>query len=397
MKRSSLIPFVLLCFQISLYADIAPGCGEASGNFKPMNNNDIQLFSETIDITLFDNYYAVEVNYVFKNHGSKQEVLVGFPDNSRFEDVYDFIASENGKQFEIETKQSDWEPAHQKWLTCDPTNSRKIDQFLCFSLKFDSSETKYIKNTYRGKYFHSYRSGCSRSFYYILTSGAFWKDKIHSAEVRLHATLEANRFDLSCSNFNGDEANLAGFSKKYLDFEPTKELSFSLYCKNDFIPYRASSSLDSVNNIGYDIYNILDGKQYTAWVEGAEGDGQGEWFEIYNPSRSPIKVSSISIVNGFNYNPEIYKQNGRVHTLKVTFSFNAHYYNHFYMHEDPHKKLMTKAEFIYELEDTPDIQILYLDYPIVATDIRFEIVHTYRGEKYEDTAISEVIVNTVEE
>jgi hypothetical protein len=47
--------------------------------------------------------------------------------------------------------------------------------------------------------------------------------------------------------------------------------------------------------------------------------------------------------------------------------------------------------FTFDLKDTPDIQYLRFKEPILATDIEIKIADVYKGLKYKDTAISEIV------
>ncbi|EMY77769.1 hypothetical protein LEP1GSC060_2231 [Leptospira weilii serovar Ranarum str. ICFT] len=68
--------------------------------------------------------------------------------------------------------------------------------------------------------------------------------------------------------------------------------------------------------LDYDPRNVFDGKFQTGWCEGKTGDdGVGESVTISFPSA--IRLSEISVVNGYARSEDSYKNNNRVSSLKV--------------------------------------------------------------------------------
>lgn len=79
---------------------------------------------------------------------------------------------------------------------------------------------------------------------------------------------------------------------------------------------RASSTLKG----GYEASNLLDGRGDTAWCEGVDGDGLGEWVEltvVSAPSADYCGLEGLVIVPGYAKNQAIYESNGRVTALEV--------------------------------------------------------------------------------
>jgi len=79
---------------------------------------------------------------------------------------------------------------------------------------------------------------------------------------------------------------------------------------------RASSTLKG----NYDVSNLLDGRADTAWCEGVDGDGVGEWVElsVANAPQVPYcQLQGLVIVPGYARNQVIYEANGRVEALEV--------------------------------------------------------------------------------
>lgn len=158
----------------------------------------------------------------------------------------------------------------------------------------------------------------------------------------------------------------------------------SWYCGAHYYT-EASSSLPSDGKNVYDKSSIFDDDVRTAWVEGTDGYGIGQHIEFFFPEGSP-QATDCYIVNGYNKNEKTWKNNSRVKTLDV-YSEN---------------KLIATVH----LKDTrdeqrftfPDTIPLYKNLTkrvidgksIEGSAIKFVITDIYKGDIYDDTAISEL-------
>ena len=150
------------------------------------------------------------------------------------------------------------------------------------------------------------------------------------------------------------------------------------------VDVEASSTLEPQGKHSYDAENILDGSRNDAWVEGVAGDGIGEKISITKsydtasgalvPEEESVFYSELCIVNGLARTEKVWKENGRVKSLKF-------YYNDEYLGN-------------IELEDTMKPQFISLSGLNLAArnneknTFSFEIADVYPGDKYEDTAIT---------
>ena len=161
-----------------------------------------------------------------------------------------------------------------------------------------------------------------------------------------------------------------------------------------------SSSLPASGS-DYSADNLLDGDLTTAWVEGVCGHGRGEYFSIQAPLFTDYldpetiaedgidmigyPVSMIVVYNGYQKSPELYQTNGRVRTLMLW--------------------LNGERLCFVELEDTPEPQMIEVmdlflynipGYEGISLNdgdtVRLEILEVYPGTKYEDTAVSEILI-----
>jgi hypothetical protein len=377
--------FLLLFYSIvSSFADDAPMALLPGGNVQPINNNDIQLSSERIDITLFDDYYEVEVNYQFINHGKEQTVIMGIPSSKEIK-VIDLKIELNGVKLQTQTKPGSWNfDIHSKYLHADPTSIMEaLNSFECFEVNFRDGETKHIKDSFKQNYVSG--RGGSVSFYYVLTTGSLWKDKINSIELYVHTENAPSTYNMAKASFNGETRSLEKFVQTYTDIEPINDLFFTANIYRDFDVKEASSVLNPNGKINYDPGNVKDNNKSTAWVEGVNGYGIGEKIKFttnisYNYG-TILELDSIGIINGYAKSLITFNENSRVKRLIIRASMESAF-----DYEEGDKPLI----FVFTLKDTPKMQYLRFKTPVNATEIEFEIADVFKGSKYPDTAISEI-------
>ena len=139
------------------------------------------------------------------------------------------------------------------------------------------------------------------------------------------------------------------------------------------IKVSASSHLKTKKNLNsYHPKNILDNNKNTAWVEGVDTDGVGEYLEFHFLNSRDIK--SITITNGYAKNKKIFKANGRVKELEAILDNGTN---------------TVKLS----LKDSMKSQKLKVDFKKVRS-IQLRIISVYKGRKYNDTAMSEVSFGT---
>lgn len=129
----------------------------------------------------------------------------------------------------------------------------------------------------------------------------------------------------------------------------------------------ASSELFE-NNISYLDENVLDGVLSTAWVEGVIGQGIGEEITLYFNGNYYIKGFEMNA--GYHKSMDLYKKNSRPKCLRISYS-------------DGSSELC-------ELKDVYGKQKISLNNRVKTSYLTFTIESVYPGNKYEDTAISEI-------
>jgi|GEM_PF-1523920 len=139
-----------------------------------------------------------------------------------------------------------------------------------------------------------------------------------------------------------------------------------------FTVVTASSVLPAADGNTYVPENATDGNRQTAWVEGIDGDGIGEWIQLSTPDGSEYFISSITISPGYQKSDDIRTRNGEPTKVKMEIADGS------YMDItlDPTK---------------PDTTVTFN--AVKTSSVKLTIEEVKPGTKYSDTAITEVSVN----
>jgi zinc-ribbon domain/F5/8 type C domain len=131
----------------------------------------------------------------------------------------------------------------------------------------------------------------------------------------------------------------------------------------------ASSSLKATPIADFRPTNLLDGDLATAWNEGADGVGVGEWVRFQ--FSEPIPLARIEIANGYQRDAERFAGNVRVKNIELQYSDGA--------------------TQVVQLLDTQGLQVI----KPAAQDtewIKLTILSVYPGYEWQDAALSELRV-----
>lgn len=142
--------------------------------------------------------------------------------------------------------------------------------------------------------------------------------------------------------------------------------------RSGFETYCVSSMLKPQFGNSYGAANLFDASTGTAWVEGASGNGIGEWITVEFENQRRVK--SIHVQNGYQKNPDIFSKNNRVRQIRVLFSGGE--------------------SQIFILEDKLSAQLLTLRPPVTAYWMQLIIDDVWAGNKYTDTAITKLLVSS---
>ncbi|MGH8910475.1 MAG: NADase-type glycan-binding domain-containing protein [Egibacteraceae bacterium] len=129
----------------------------------------------------------------------------------------------------------------------------------------------------------------------------------------------------------------------------------------------ASSTLPPAGQVTYAAANLLDGDPSTAWNEGAQGTA-GEWVQLQLAQEA--RITGLLVWNGYQ-KAEQFTQNGRVQRLLIETG---------------------GRRFTVELLNVRGSQAVQLPQPVRASTIRLTIDTVFPGDRYPDTALSEIQV-----
>jgi hypothetical protein len=145
----------------------------------------------------------------------------------------------------------------------------------------------------------------------------------------------------------------------------------SWYCGCTLDSIWATSTLSPTSTDIHKANNIHDFSLKTAWVEGKIGAGESEFITFQFPKQES-SITSVKIYNGYMKSAKTWKENGRVKTLKL------------FVNDAPiallHLKDSCGAQ-TFDIDACKDPKLLLL---------KFQIVDTFKGDKHDDTAISEL-------
>jgi len=133
----------------------------------------------------------------------------------------------------------------------------------------------------------------------------------------------------------------------------------------------ASSVLAAAHGNSYGPANLTDGDDSTAWVEGSNGQGVGEFVVLEFDNAHAVR--GLTIKNGYDKSPDIYAKNSRVKDIELRFSSGDSLQG--------------------TLKDVADAQHVELSRPVTAKWVELIIRSVYPGSKYSDTAINELSID----
>jgi hypothetical protein len=162
----------------------------------------------------------------------------------------------------------------------------------------------------------------------------------------------------------------------------------SWYCGGGMDTQTASSELASQGQNSYSAENAHDLDYKTAWIEGVSGYGIGEYLVYSFPPENP-RITEIIIVNGYVKSDISWRNNSRVKKLKLY--FNDVPIAILNLNDSKHEQIFKFAPIGHGNREDFDALIAKSSWTL-----KFEILEVYKGEKYDDTAISEIYFNGID-
>ena len=264
------------------------------------------------------------------------------------------------------------------------------NQYLLPDYKLESffDERVLLPEEFRGipaKPYLDYELGLS-SIIVSLDKWAFLRDlegNSVSPSGALDPALIKYRFVL---NWNGDDFkeerveesgynNALIFTSSVIERRPGNQPGIHEFDCPHGVSVKTSSTLAKEGIRDYKASNMLDSAGATAWSEGVEGSGVGEWIEftitrIYNIG------NSWQISNGYNRSKDLWQANNRIKKMKVL--VNDQLVGYVMLANAAAFQEFNIAPFW--LKDLPEFK--------KGTKIKFVIEEVYKGTKSDDTLIS---------
>jgi hypothetical protein len=222
-------------------------------------------------------------------------------------------------------------------------------------------------------------------------------DKTPAGEITWNKQQQACEAFIKKADDLGGYDRLSAADKKRYDQCSENELKgywdaigegCSWYCGGGPDSVWASSALKPMAGINYKADNAHDLSYKTAWVEGMPGSGIGEYL-VYRFSAQAPRITKIIVVNGYVKSEKAWRDNARVKKLKL------------YINNKPFA--------ILNLQDKRNEQIFGFE-PIGNNDrddwealaakpawtMKFEIMEVYKGDRFEDCAITEIYFDGID-
>ena len=389
--------------------------------FSAIGTEKVEMQSEDLTITLHRGEVSVRVEYLLKNTGDTVHVRAGFPflqygkcdDPDNHNDIYEYRLMENGREIQY---------SDQKKVVC-PEQENEPDgpedgipcqcvHWYISDMLFAPKEEKRVQIQYRALYSQSYAGGVGdtdfrgHSYRYILHTGAVWKGPIQKGVIKIVPfSIEPNQVSLP-KQFQWD-SNQKAYIWKFQNYEPEGDISIDIkdsYLASDntnnwfiqadkkflmFKDFKKASATSYLQNKDEYSPEVLTEKvNGTAWVEGKKGSGIDESITI--ELTEPTKVNEIGFTPGFYKEQDadflkrrgLYFANNRVADAQIVINGKHVYSKHFFdefipLHEDTRQRYQwLKVDDLNE--DVKTIQVI--------------IKKVYKGLKYDDTAISDIIL-----
>mgnify|MGYP006284875947 CR=1 FL=1 len=155
----------------------------------------------------------------------------------------------------------------------------------------------------------------------------------------------------------------------------------SWYCGGQVHAFNATSQLPAYESVNYGPQQAHDFDVQTAWVEGKEGHGIGErltyTFDMREHDEHNLGITHLLIANGYKKSEALWRKNNRVKRLRV------------YINQKVHCDVILQDVFTFQRVRIGDVSLPQKN----VLTMSFEIREVYPGDRYQDTAISELLID----
>jgi hypothetical protein len=390
----------------------------STGNLQFQRKPKIDLEKELLHVDLDGDWAAVEVTYTLQNHGGADTLTYGFPieANSGF-GTYRFEESITG--FEILDGERRLDVAKlikeihgsSDDFTEMPYGKIVRDWFMV-TLKFDRNETKTLTVRYRVKSLGT-SAGTSKSFLwrqsprrftYTFKPAKTWgSGRVRHLEITVDMTrLKAAHIPINsvapdgARNENGqlrwnfENLDLAKAPDLVVEYDEEMRQAHAQVTAHRLDPkliesIRTSSTHAPSIKAKYDPNNLLDGRLDTAWL--TQGAGEGAWIDI--TFKRPIHLRGVGILNGYLKSAQSLAENGQVTEAEVRVFPGR-------VNDGRDRVKVQKTKFEDRMQIMPGAFVDWIfergDSDVLAKHFRLTIKKAVSGQRYPETAISELYI-----
>lgn len=199
------------------------------------NHQNVKMVSEKIKIDLYDDYYEMNIEFVFYNYGDTVELMVGFPEYSYgtgdVTNIRNFETSINNENVEVE-------------MVENLDRSSKIKLWYVKNVIFETDKYTISKVHYMADYAGH---GSYEGVEYLYGTGSTWKDKIDQMAVEitnhanfwLHSVFFKTEYALVRKNDETIEIRTNDISP---DIDDTFSLTFSVFPAFEMPPFAVTET-----------------------------------------------------------------------------------------------------------------------------------------------------------
>jgi hypothetical protein len=367
----SILVFGLMTISsIKVFANGGPvewNSNTASGDLLVEAKTQISLLSEVLHIQVINEHYKVKAKYTLSNPGPAKVITFGVPlsSNAGYEETQKTVSVRiNGKVHRCTKRVGEKETNlfRRKSLSPQLKNERgEIASDWCLSrIPIPKGDAIPLTLTYTGQLEYVdwetnkdwRRSYAPRVLFYKLSPAGYWAGKIRRLAIHLDLGPHAAKAKIKGPpgykregqklTWNFQDVDLKTFPHLYVSYDLDKDAirysaaaleqtkgqkipwhtynlgNAKFYPSKEHITVKASSSLKGKKKNAYGVDKLMDGDLKTAWCEGAQGPGLGEWIEVRIKNLPPVcdreggTWPTFMLVPGYAKSKRLWSGNNRV-------------------------------------------------------------------------------------
>lgn len=388
----------------------------STGNLEFQRKPKIDLENEVLHVALDGGWAEVEVIYTLQNRGGAETLTYGFPIDVNDGAIASPAFDESIKRFKILDGERDLSITK---LIKDPhlggyteeLYGKIVRDWFMVTLKFERHETKTLTVRYRVKSIGT-SEGTAKNitwlfspsrFTYIFKPAKTWGSgrvrhleivvdvtKLRAAHIPINSIAPAGWHDENGQlRWTLENADLAKAPDLVVDYDNDARQNHAAITANRLNPrliesIRTSSTRPPSSTGNYEGRNLVDGQLDTAWITGKRGTGSREWIDV--TFKRPIYLRGIGILNGYLKSAQTLVENGQVTEAEIQV----------YPRQPEGAGgaiSVRKTAFVEELRTMPGAFVEWiLQDGVVAKRFRLTIKKAEAGQKYPETAISELYI-----